>query len=574
MVVTYDGKPQAGFAITVFGSAMTAVTDDKGRFTLPSLPAGWQTVYARKEGLMLAGQSVYLEQGATEDLILHAQTGGDHLHGMSARVPNLCGSCHVLHQEPLMLGGSANAACFNCHIYRSTTGGFPSPGFSSQAIYEKTPHKTAALLPGNPAGDKGKCENCHEPHGINNDHPGLLLFANAATSNPLCYLCHAVAHGDYAGSGPSMDTTNLHMSPPAASSTPKTYPVTALGDVHPHNGECYNCHDPHGATTDGSAGGQITTYLTRDQADALCVRCHVTSAVAPFQNFRTGTKHTCTLCHNPHLVQRDTVASPSYTPNWKILMAPGDAVRRTPHAVSEYVVTHRGESKLRNEYCLGCHDNTIAPNPLYSSGTTIRPWTDAGSGFRDVRASLTPYGVADTNDAKYRNLHAVHVLGPIGLGAGLGPTTVPGYAGGQGYCFAPGYHGIQANGGGNNLVFCVDCHTVHGSATRPHLLRTDVFLRAPVTAAGSGGYVGYAGKPGCGYGPADLRGTCHAGSATYGGVTNTGCNWCHTGVGSPGISCVCDTSCYSYWTAHGASHAQPYGARGPNGPKRMYVVYF
>lgn len=581
-VATYDGQPQAGVSITVFGSPAVAVSDLRGRFSFPSLPVGWQTIFARKAGALLAGQAVYVEAGKPVSLTLHYQLAAGHLHGNDARVPDKCGSCHVLHKEPMIKGGSGNSPCLGCHAT------WLPVGFSDAAIYGRTAHATQALLTGNPATEKGYCSNCHEPHGINNDHPGMLFSANAATSNPLCFACHATdpASGDYPGSGPADQPLNLHSHPV---NTGLVYPVVNGKDIQAHPGECYNCHNPHGATQDNTLNGPLTSMMTRDEGDALCVRCHVTSAVSPYQGFRAGTKHTCTLCHNPHLVLRDAPGSTAYARSWKILMAPGDAARRTPHAASEYTVSHRGEVKLSNAYCLGCHNNTTAPNPVQSGPGVYRDWR--ATGFRDVRDALTQYAVANPADTRYRNLHAVHVDGPIGIGSGLGGTTVPG-SGDASVCFVPGEHGYPVKAGGHNKVLCVDCHSVHGNATYGKFLRTDVFLRAPVKATrvvtSFGSQTGYAGKAGCGYGPADLRGSCHAGQADDNAAL-TGCNWCHSGsAGSPGRSCVCLNTCSqtsewygsgsgppgTVWSGHGHSHADASAIRGGNQGKRRYVIYF
>lgn len=533
------GKPVAGVSVTLFNSSAVAVTDAGGRYSFPAVPAGWQAVFVRKEGYLVGSQAVRVADRDVAALDLMLQPDEGHLHGTSTRVPDLCGSCHVLHQQPALSQASVNETCFTCHV-----AGRPV-NFSGSAAYNLTLHSDQVpadnpspvqlVLPGKPARYRGSCVNCHEPHGINNYHPHLLVLAAQGSSNPLCYTCHNQAGTGHTAGYPGMAQSdapdNLHMHPTRQDLTYPGSEATA--------GECYNCHNPHGAIDPVS--GQPTTAMTRAEGERLCVQCHTEFA----SRVEKGTKHACSMCHNPHLIKN----------GGRILIKPGDTTRRVVVTPSLYTGTHRGvPGVLKNEYCLLCH-NADTTNPY--RGKAKLPDVNQ-TAFKNVATESFL-----SSNPQYRDLHAVHVRGPIGVDSG---TTVPNY--GRKYCYTPGYHRAVPLTA-ENKVWCVDCHDVHPSVDSPgnarrRLLRTDLIRTAAVVTNPNG--TGYNGKPGCSMDPASQ---CHRATPARTDGLN-GCDWCHQGdIGSPGYSCDCMDTCYGGtddtgarqggFDGHGHTHSDQWG---------------
>jgi predicted CXXCH cytochrome family protein len=527
------GAPAPGVSVALFNSSLVAVTDAQGRFSFRSVPTGWRTVNARREGYLVTSDTVHLEPGRTAQVQLLLQVTDGHLHGTSSRVPDLCGSCHVLHQEPLLVGGQQNSACDRCHSSGATPG---PPGYYGAAIYGQvlhsaaqaadSPSPVALTLPGAPY-RRGDCVNCHEPHGVFRSHPHLLRVAAAQTSNPLCYSCHhnpGSGHTlDYPGEAAADAPDNLHSHPPSPpAGTNLTYPeVAPWNTLQLTPGECYNCHNPHGATD--PVTGRLTTAMTRDEGERLCLKCHTTFSQA------VGTKHACTTCHNPHLILS----------GGRIIIQPKDRTRRVVEAWNDpkYVGRHRGRDVLKNSYCLSCHNKeAVAVNPY--AGKAKVP--DAQNTlFRNLAAD--PF--LDANPV-YRDLHAVHVNGPIGLDSGRISNwfTLGRYSYRRCYPAGYGHERTDLPTTAENKAWCVDCHDVHPSAPpasgadRGRLVRTDVITWIDPQVAVRNGY---AGKAGCGM-SAGVQ--CHRGRASNDPAL-TGCDWCHTAPGSPGLTCDCMNQC-------------------------------
>lgn len=523
-------QPATGTAISLLGDTTVVVTDAEGRFSLPAVAAGWQTVVARKESFVTCGETLDLRSGTASEVTFLLQPLDGHLHGASSRVPNLCGSCHVLHQQPTLLGGSANAPCLTCHQANY-------PRMSNQAIYEQTLH-SAAVVADNPSPvelslggkERGECVNCHEPHGINNSHRHLLTVAAPTSSNPLCYSCHQKPGSghtrDYPGQAVCEATDNVHLNP--SSTRQDLLPIYPGSEAEV--GECYNCHNPHGATKDGTPGGQVTTAMTRDEEGILCVKCHTYWSGRPVET----TKHACSLCHNPHQVRKNGILQ---------IKKPGVGTGELVD-VTTYYGTHRLVGNLlTNAYCLGCHNNNAGN---YYRGRAKVPDV-ANTQFKNVTTGALP-------NANYRDLHKVHVYGPIGDDDGL--VSVGSYYAGTGTkrnCYPGGYH--ESWGGvpktAENKVWCIDCHDVHphgdtSDNRRGRLLKTGLVQRATVTSNPTHG-IGYNDKAGCSMNPIS---PCHRGQDRNNRYT--GCDWCHTAPGSPGYACDCtDKTCAPFWTVAG-----------------------
>lgn len=564
--VTYmhTGQPAPGVAVSLLEGSAVALTDAQGRFSFPSLPAGWQTLYARKEGFVTSSTSVNLGSAQTEVVSFDLQPEEGHLHGTSGRVPNLCGSCHVLHSQQFVKG-TENETCFQCH--QSTY-----PRLSTLGIYNKTLHSAfVAPDPGSPVKltlgtqARGDCSNCHEPHGINNGHRHLLSVAATTSSNVLCYACHKTAGSghtlDYPGQAVCEAPDNPHMNPnPTRVDLLPLYPGSEA-----EKGECYNCHNPHGATRDGSQTGTLTTAMTRAEEGALCVGCH--TYLGP--QYQT-TNHACSLCHNPHKVKQGGVRMVKKTG-----VATGELVPVTTYKTG----SHRGAvGLLPNSYCLGCHNNN--PGNPYAGRAKVPD--AANTNFKNISTTDS------LPSAAYRDLHKVHIDGPIGDDDGVvrvrglfhwGDGSGSGYQDANKhrfryYCFPGGYHDDKGPvpKTPENKVWCVDCHDMHPSPATPtnqrgRLLRTALITRATVTTNANG--TGYDGKNSCGMNAAIAK--CHAGTSRDGKYN--GCDWCHTLPGSPGYSCDCTTPCpaqsFSDWGPSGSGSGSAWGfAHGKSHPEK------
>ncbi|MGE5508641.1 MAG: cytochrome c3 family protein [Chitinophagales bacterium] len=526
-------RPAVGVSVSLLGTSTVAVTDEQGRFVFPAVPPGWQTVYASKEQYLTCGETVDLDGAQTAEITFLLQPTEGHLHGASSRVPGLCGSCHVLHQQPAMLGGSANAPCFNCH-----QGNYPR--MSNQAIYNATLH-SASVAADDPSPvkltlggkERGECVNCHEPHGINNSHRHLLTVAAPESSNPLCYSCHSQPGSGHTKNYPGQTVCEASDNPHMKPNSTRPDLLTIYPGSEAEAGECYNCHNPHGATKDGTSGGQLTTAMTRNEEGKLCVTCHTYWTGRPVET----TKHACSLCHNPHLVKKGGVVQ---------VKKPGSAAGELV-AVTGYQGTHRLVSKqLTNDYCLGCHNNN--PGNPYAGRAKVPD--AANTNFKNITTESLP-------NANYRDLHKVHVVGPIGDDDGI--VTVGNFYATVGYgtkrngsCYPGGYH--EGKGAvpktPENKVWCIQCHDVHPNPATPgnqrgRLLRTNLITTATVTSNGNG--TGYNGKGACSMNTAFAP--CHAGHDRNNKYT--GCDWCHAGNGgSPGYACDCTAvTCapYSTW---------------------------
>lgn len=421
-------QPAPGVKVTLREGTVTAVTDNEGRFLLSEVTPGWQTVLVENPDFITASQTLHLAPGQKGQVALYLQPLQDHVHGASNRVPDLCASCHAESGKPALIGGGQSDVCFNCH-----QGDYPR--FSNRLIFEQTPH----------AGD---CTGCHSPHGINNYHRHLVTVSTPTDSNPTCYRCHSVpGQGNTAG----FPGEREYLRP----GNPHSHPNPTRVDVHPvnfgteaHVGECYNCHNPHGATEDGRPEGRLTPALTRATEERLCVQCHTYFGPRVAQ----GTKHSCTLCHNPHLPRRDGVI---------LLKKPGAATEQEFVKLADFYGQHKGFQLVKDEYCLGCH---LAGGAVTHPPAAPDPFGEA-SAFRNA----APDPRLAENPAR-RNLHAVHT----GKVLGAGPTDA------------------------ESRVWCAECHDLHPNAPTASNPLGRKLLRTNVIVTLEKGGAGYAGQRSCG----------------------------------------------------------------------------
>jgi len=149
------------------------------------------------------------------------------------------------------------------------------PGWDKSA-YTSSGHYTTS-------GTKAYCNNCHHPHGSNNDRLTAYNYNNTSTyeEEKLCYACH--------GTTPASGTKNIQ------TQATKTYrhPIgdyagrhsdietsSGLGESNKH-AECTDCHDPHDATSSdplGSVGGVQKNGTTAVNPVSyryeVCLKCH------------------------------------------------------------------------------------------------------------------------------------------------------------------------------------------------------------------------------------------------------------------------------------------------------------
>jgi DmsE family decaheme c-type cytochrome len=104
------------------------------------------------------------------------------------------------------------------------------------------------------------CVDCHNPHGAASEHQ-----IRAATTNDLCYKCHADKRGPF------------------------------LWEHAPVRENCITCHQPHGSNND---------KVLAAKRPYLCQRCHIArqhpSTLYDFPDLATNRllNRSCTNCHS------------------------------------------------------------------------------------------------------------------------------------------------------------------------------------------------------------------------------------------------------------------------------------
>lgn len=234
-----------------------------------------------------------------------AADGGVSRAGANAPVGH-CRNCHDTRTLPqpqpdLLWRANDNQLCFTCH----TAG--DGYAYQGPTAFNATAHWTSGTMrwPGptpaaRPAGDQGKCLNCHTPHGVK-DGLGLVPVQGFVREEALCLACHD-------GSGPAKTNVAGELAKAAA------HPVTTTTGVHnareamapatfatgKRHAECVDCHNPHAANdgakltgvarvavTNGAAGA-TPTYTLKPASDSsavleyeLCFKCHSSWTTQP-----------------------------------------------------------------------------------------------------------------------------------------------------------------------------------------------------------------------------------------------------------------------------------------------------
>lgn len=224
-----------------------------------------------------------------------------------------CLQCHVRQTSPwaqpfALFTANDNTLCFSCHAATNSTG-----TWGGQAAFTSSAHWSSGQMvwpgptPGaRPAGDQGKCVNCHAPHGAK-DAVGLVPDLGQVREEGLCLACHDAT-------GPSVknilgETQKASGHKPAATSgrhTPGESSPTAFAWGSTRHVECVDCHNPHRASYGDAGslaplagasrvlyawdGGNTFTFLSNGdltpmQQYQVCYKCH-----SSFTTLDAGTK--------------------------------------------------------------------------------------------------------------------------------------------------------------------------------------------------------------------------------------------------------------------------------------------
>jgi len=423
-----------------------------------------------------------------------------------------CANCHDPHgtpygfllrypvntEEPDANGNSRkNELCFKCHDKPEVLTG--TPWFKGSTVYKGVyaDHGMYAQWPADQPENRpdfipGVCLNCHNAHG-KDDGTGTetntrkMLPVGDGEPNRVCYKCHdnsALAQAaDLMGNGPFTNRApgwptifnTVDGSVYRAGKTQWDASAHARGGIYPmvwpgigsypslslfEDGQCINCHDPHGS---GNPFG-----LLASSTQSLCTTCHdsgnTVSApkipVSGTNGHRTTTGHsvtedwssgtvsnhaTCSDCHKPHEL-RSAVGGNVYGTQ---RIYGSDGVDQALNKVSPI------DTRLQYQLCLKCHaaygSRTVASLP----GTTVS---------KDV------YGTFTTNNASHHGVFA-RVTNFRGWNGGWGnPYIDAGTLTAKGEAILARASGMPA---GWPIIRCDDCHTVHASNNSYGLINTD-----------------------------------------------------------------------------------------------------
>lgn len=214
-----------------------------------------------------------------------------------------CGSCHLPHssEQPKMLKSKSIDLCFDCH-----------DGVKRQFDSSLNKHKALYL--------EQRCGNCHFAHF--SSYPALLT----RTGKEVCLFCHGQ---DEANRSESLRNIRKEITDKKVVHSPVA------------NGECFDCHSPHGDSyaklLKGAYPQSFYAPYRPDDYD-FCFQCHekellVMQPVDEQTGFRNGTdnlhyKHvareqkgrTCKACHSVHASDGEKLINPGGIPfgNWNI----------------------------------------------------------------------------------------------------------------------------------------------------------------------------------------------------------------------------------------------------------------
>ncbi len=426
------------------------------------------------------------------DQVFHLTKHGNTTTGVNrlASVPTgHCSQCHVPRQSPapmspVLFSTNDNALCFTCHAAAGS-----ASVYDGQTAYAASVHSTSAAMrwPGptpaaRPAGDQGKCLNCHTPHGAR-DGQGLVPNLEYFREEALCLSCHD-------GSGPA--TTNLF----AEVNKAYAHPTVATSGVHvtaegsasaafgtgKRHAECTDCHNPHAVTTLNKLAGVSRIQVTNGAAGAvpgytfvpqtnvgavkeyeLCFKCHSSWTTRP------AGQTDLALVLNP--------ANESFHPveaagkNTSATMAASlDGGTGLPHLSTTSVIT-----------CADCHNNDAIPLTVstVSSYTGAAPSGPHGSSAPGVLRAPYKLGLkarATANDyaaADFSLCFICHSSAPFATGSSNARTDTSfrlhGFHMRSLYNKGSGGTDINTAGAGQGNAVCRECHyNTHGTRGAPY----------------------------------------------------------------------------------------------------------
>lgn len=431
-----------------------------------------------------------------------------------------CLQCHPQRQtpvlpSPVLFASNDNGLCFTCH---ATAGG--ANFYAGQTAYQGSAHANSAVMvwPGptplaRPAGDAGKCLNCHTPHG-SKDARGLVPSLEWFREEAACLGCHDAT-------GPAVTNIAGELSKRAA------HPVVTVSGVHlvregntgaafgtgKRHAECVDCHNPHASTvaapltgtsrvavTNGAAG-TTPSFTYRPASDTtpvkeyeLCFKCHSSWTTAP-----AGQSDLSKLLNpNNESFHPVEAAGKNTTSFMTQNLAGGTGL---PHLTTASVVT-----------CADCHNNdalptTVSLSSAYTGALPTGPHGSSASGgnvkFSDalLRApyrkdlktaseayastdftlcfichSAAPFSTTSSNtrtDTAFR-YHGLHVRGLANKGSGGTDLSVPGAGQGNAICRECHYntHGTRGAPWASNVSYLRGVNfapnvTASGSTTNP-----------------------------------------------------------------------------------------------------------
>lgn len=347
------------------------------------------------------------------DQVFHLTAHGNSSTGVNrlGSVPTgHCMQCHPTRQSPalsspVLFSTNDNALCFACHAAAGV-----ASVYAGQTAYAASIHATSAAMrwPGptplaRPAGDAGKCLNCHTPHGAR-DGQGLVPNLEYFREEALCLSCHDA-------SGPAATNIAAELSKPGAHPTVPTVGVhvTAEGSssaafgVGKRHAECTDCHNPHAVTgasrlagtsrvqVSNGVAGSVPGYTFLPQTNTgavkeyeLCFKCHSSWTTRP------AGQTDLALVLNPANASFHPVEAPGKNTSSQMTnsLAAGTGL---PHLTTASVVT-----------CADCHTNDDVPRTLtlvsgYTGTVPVGPHGSNASGGNAAFSNAVlraPYRVA------------------------------------------------------------------------------------------------------------------------------------------------------------------------------------
>lgn len=432
--------------------------------------------------------------GDQGDLVYKQTLHGDTTRGVarsSALSTGNCKQCHASHgvtgtPNPLGLFEPAdNTLCFACHNGAGGVG-----VYRGMMPYLLTDHWTSGVMlwpgplpPARPAGQEGRCLNCHTPHG-HEDGLGLVPNLGFVREESLCLSCHDA-------DGPAPRNIEAQLGKLSA------HPVQVFAQRHRQeegldpaaftgalrHAECVDCHNPHAATAANPLGGisrvavsngaanAVPTYVPRPPGDPslvqeheLCFKCH-----SSFTTLPPGAADLA-LILNPANASFHPVEAPGQnrTPAMGVSLAGGLGL---PHLSVGSTVTcsdcHGSESipatvTLVSTYTgpepLGPHGSNAAISASLSNAVLRAPYRIQLKGRTDPYAradsalcfichSPAPFESSGTDSRPDTNFryHSFHMRRIGGNGSFDGDITTP--------------------GSGRGVSVCKECHdNPHGTA--------------------------------------------------------------------------------------------------------------